>query len=175
MVESYVAIISIQICATLVTYLSLLHLTAPPVLRVILALSITVLCIFIYGAYRCSHPDFTDPFERPLFDSVPWLDGWTFTHFLLFFLVGRGIVIVNKKSVFGLLSAAFIGGILWEVFEHVAGEQRPGWMGGYGDCQMSTDKEDGKWWYGKWTDVVANGSGLLLGSYSYQMLPSVWV
>lgn len=27
---------------------------------------------------------------------------------------------------------------------------------------MSTDKDDGKWWYGKWT-VLMNGTGLLLG------------
>jgi hypothetical protein len=29
---------------------------------------------------------------------------------------------------------------------------KEGWLGGYGDCnKLQTDREDGNWWYGKWT------------------------
>ena len=53
---------------------------------------------------------------------------------------------------------------MWEVFEHVVGKRRPGWMGGYGGCNLATDKkDDGNWWYGKWTDIVMNTTGLILG------------
>ncbi len=114
--------------------------------------------IFAYGHYRCRHPEFKDPLEKPLFEKVPWLDGWGYTHFITFFLIGlclRG----NWKPLL-----VFVGvGVAWELFEHVVGKDRPGWMGGYGGCKMSTDREDGNWWYGKWADVGLNAIGILLG------------
>ena len=124
--------------------------------------------IFIYGNHRCQHPEFKDPLEKPLFDEkLPWLDGWAYTHFITFFFIGLGLFFGNNS--FNLpywpwLVVAVGLGIAWEVFEHVVGKERPGWMGGYGGCNLATDKnEDGNWWYGKWTDLLMNGTGLLLG------------
>ena len=38
--------------------------------------------------------------------------------------------------------------------------ERPGWLGGYGDCDnLATDKKSGNWWYGKWSDVGCNITG----------------
>ena len=114
--------------------------------------------IFLYGIYRCRNSNF-DPFKPPLIDSVPWMDGWAFVHFLVYFLIGRGVRVLNRSPWYLILTFAF--GIAWEAFEWFAGNQPPGWL--YGDCRMSTDKEDGKWWYGQWTDILMNGTGLLHG------------
>ena len=57
-------------------------------------------------------------------------------------------------------------GILWELFEHYYGKNRPGWLGGYGDCNnLKTDQINGNWWYGKQTDIVCNTTGFLIGEY----------
>ena len=118
--------------------------------------------IFTYGNYRCNHPEFKDPLEKSIFDEyLPWLDGWAFLHLWAFFLIG--LFIRNNQNTLTLLLLSFGVGIIWEVFEHVVGKERPGWMGGYGGCNMATDKIDGNWWYGKWTDLLMNGTGLLLG------------
>ena len=137
--------------------------------------------IFIYGNYRCQHPEFKDPLEKPLFDEkLPWLDGWSYIHFMTNFLLGFLIRLlfrsefVKKEIMWHYLifcSAFFVLGIAWEVFEHVVGKERPGWMGGYGGCNMATDKnEDGNWWYGKWTDILMNGTGMILGIAFSMML-----
>ena len=112
--------------------------------------------IFSYGKYRCSNPKFKDPLESNLFLG---LDLWSATHFLFFMTVGY----IYPKTL--ILSTAF--GISWELFEHISGKNRPGWLGGYGDCKgMASDKSaDGNWWYGKWSDIVLNILGFLLGRY----------
>lgn len=118
---------------------------------------ICVVLIFIYGSYRCDNPDFKDPLQTKLrlFD----LDGWSLSHFLFFMLIGY-----NYGGQY--LVAAFILGVLWEGFEHYYGEKRPGWLGGYGDCNnMRTDPLEGNWWYGKYTDIIMNALGLLIGYY----------
>ena len=63
------------------------------------------------------------------------------------------------------LISAFIFGTLWELFEYYYGEKRPGWLGG--DCKkLNSDKnDDGKWWYGKWSDILMNAVGLYCGYY----------
>ena len=124
--------------------------------------------IFIYGNHRCQHPEFKDPLEKPLFDEkLPWLDGWAYTHFITFFFIG--LFADSYYYEYWLVAVGL--GITWEVFEHIVGEERPGWMGGYGGCNMATDKnEDGNWWYGKWTDVLINGIGFILGIAFSMML-----
>lgn len=125
--------------------------------------AVTIGSIFMYGNYRCKHPEFKDPLEKPLFDDLPWLDGWAFSHFFAFFLFGL------LHTNFNVLPLIVGIGIAWEVFEHTLGKERPGWMGGYGGCNLSTDKnDDGNWWYGKWTDIVMNCLGLLLGYFIKQ-------
>jgi len=118
---------------------------------------ICVIIIFIYGSYRCNNPDFKDPLQTKLrlFD----LDGWSLSHLLFFMLIGY-----NYGGQY--LIAAFILGVLWEGFEHYYGEKRPGWLGGYGDCnKMRTDPLEGNWWYGKFSDIIMNILGLIIGYY----------
>ena len=112
-------------------------------------------CLFIfpYGKYRCTHKSFKDPLETQLFLG---LDGWSATHFCFFFLLGYFF----PKTF--ILSTSI--GISWELFEHFYGKHRPGWLGGYGDCMdLASDRDTGNWWYGKWTDIVCNTAGFLLG------------
>ena len=132
--------------------------------------------IFIYGNHRCQHPEFKDPLEKPLFDEkLSWLDGWAYTHFMAFFFISlfgtNTSLKLNKTYWPWIVAVAFGIGIAWEFFEHVVGKERPGWMGGYGGCNMATDKnEDGNWWYGKWTDLLLNGTGMILGIAFSMML-----
>ena len=112
--------------------------------------------IFMYGNYRCENPDFKDPLQTKL--GIGDLDGWSLSHLLFFMFIGY-----HFKGKY--LIAAFFIGVLWELFEHYYGEERPGWLGGYGDCDMRTDSLEGNWWYGKWSDIVMNLIGLVLGSH----------
>ena len=115
-----------------------------------------VLFIFPYGKYRCAHKEFKDPLETPLF----WgLDGWSATHFFWFMILGFAFP--------GNFILATCLGITWELFEHYYGKERPGWLGGYGDCPgLASDKDgDGNWWYGKWSDIVCNSFGYLIGQF----------
>jgi len=77
--------------------------------------------IFSYGQYRCSNKNFKDPLEKKI--GIPGLDGWSLSHIMFFMLMGY------------LFPNTFIQtmtmGILWEIFEHIYGKQRPGWLGGY--------------------------------------------
>ena len=124
----------------------------------LLYLTVLIL-IFSYGQYRCSNKTFKDPLENKISISKLELDGWSFTHITFFMLMGY---------LFPNTLAQTMGmGILWELFEHIYGKHRPGWLGGYGgQCNnMATEREDGNWWYGKWTDIGCNAFGFLLGKY----------
>ena len=112
--------------------------------------------IFMYGNYRCDNPDFKDPLQTKL--GIWDLDGWSLSHLLFYMFIGY-----HFKGKY--LIAAFLLGVLWELFEHYYGEERPEWLSGYGDCDMQTDRLDGSWWYGKWSDIVINLIGLVLGSH----------
>jgi hypothetical protein len=84
------------------------------------------------------------------------LDGWSATHFVFFMIMGY----LYPNTIIQTTSR----GILWELFEHLYGKHRPGWLGGYGDCNdLATYKEEQNWWYGKWTDIVCNTAGFLVG------------
>lgn len=110
--------------------------------------------IFSYGKYRCTHPSFKDPLEKMI--GIGELDGWSVSHFMFFMLVGY----IYPNTII----QTFIMGIIWELFEHFYGEYRPGWLGGYGDCNnMATDKMNGNWWYGKWSDILCNLVGFIIG------------
>ena len=121
--------------------------------KYILAIYSPGLFIFPYGKYRCANRSFKDPLETPL---VLGLDGWSVTHFLFFLVIGY---FFPKTFIFSMTA-----GICWELFEHWYGKFRPGWLGGYGDCNdLASDNDTGNWWYGKWSDIVCNASGFLLG------------
>jgi hypothetical protein len=124
-------------------------------LKYVLFAIIPILFIMPYGKFRCTHKKFKDPLETSLF----WgLDGWSATHFFWYMIVGY----VYPET----FIISTIIGICWELFEHYYGTERPGWLGGYGDCDnLATDKAGGNWWYGKWSDVGCNISGFLIGQY----------
>ena len=125
-------------------------------LYIILLQSVPILLICMYGKFRCHNKDFKDPLETSLF----WgFDGWSITHVVWFMFLG--IKFPNKLILVTIL------GIIWELFENYYGKERPGWLGGYGDCDglVSKNKEDGNWWYGKWSDIACNVSGFLIGKY----------
>jgi hypothetical protein len=114
-----------------------------------------LLFIFPYGKFRCNNKTFKDPLEKEI---VLGLDGWSASHFTFFLIIGY----IYPKS----FIPTMLVGIAWESFEHLYGKHRPGWLGGYGDCNdMATDKEDGNWWYGKWTDIACNCAGFLIGQH----------
>jgi len=117
---------------------------------------IPLIFIFLYGNYRCTHKTFKDPLEKTI--GINGLDGWSLTHFFFFMTVGY----LFPYTIFQTM----ILGILWELFEHIYGKHRPGWLGGYGGAcnNMATDKEHGNWWYGKWSDIMCNLIGFLIGS-----------
>ena len=153
----YITVFNVAVAQILLT-LVLTMINISDFIRVPIATIIIIGSIFAYGNYRCQHPEFKDPLEKPLFHHLPWLDGWALTHFLTFFWTG----FVLKNPI--VLKISLFVGLMWEVFEHVVGKRRPGWMGGYGGCNLATDKkDDGNWWYGKWTDIVMNTTGLILG------------
>jgi hypothetical protein len=116
-------------------------------------LLLPALFIVSYGKYRCTHKNFKDPLEKEL---VHGIDGWAVSHVFCFMTLGY----FYPQSFIPSMTV----GILWELFEHYYGENRPGWLGGYGDCNdLATDKKSGNWWYGKWSDILCNMSGFLVG------------
>ena len=88
---------------------------------------IPLLFIFPYGKFRCNNKTFKDPLETNLFFG---LDGWSATHFVWFMCLGY----LYPENWF----LSTIIGISWELFEHYYGKERPGWLGGYGDCLLYT-------------------------------------
>ena len=124
---------------------------------------VILISIFSYGSYRCDNPDYKDILENKI--GIFDLDGWSISHLLFFTLIGY--LFPHKNYIL----LAFIFGILWELFEHFYGKNRPGWLGGYGDCdkKLKSDKnEDGNWWYGKPTDILMNALGLIIGFHLWK-------
>tara|TARA_B100001094_G_C17998911_1_gene704117 strand:+ start:138 stop:557 length:420 start_codon:yes stop_codon:yes gene_type:complete len=123
---------------------------------------VNILCIFLYGSYRCNNPEFKDILEKEI--GILDLDGWSISHLLSFTLIGY--LFPHKNYI--LLASIF--GIIWELFEHYYGKNRPGWLGGYGDCKkLQSDKtDDGNWWYGKISDIIMNSLGLMIGFYLWK-------
>ena len=110
--------------------------------------------IFIYGAYRCNNGKFKDPLELKLFNEI---DLWSVTHVLFYMLLGY-----LHPDKFYL--SMFIG-VLWELFEHFYGKDRPGWLGGYANCTKTNKQNSGNWMYGKCTDIISNALGFVIGKY----------
>jgi hypothetical protein len=119
-----------------------------------LSFCVPLLLILIYGTYRCSHKEYKDPLEMTI--GIKGLDGWSLTHVMFFMIMGY--LFPNT------LIQTMILGMIWESFEHISGTNRPGWLGGYGgDCNGMKSKNGGNWWYGKWSDILCNLFGFMLG------------
>ncbi len=122
---------------------------------VLIGISVIVM-ICLYGSYRCKHPEYKDVLMGKF--EVWDLDGWSLSHFLLFFFFGYFYPDKFYLSMFG--------GLTWEAFEHFYGENRPGFLGGFGDC-VTTDPNviSGAWWYGRGSDILVNLLGFVAGAY----------
>lgn len=118
---------------------------------------VALLAIFGYGKFRCKNPTYVDPLQKHL--GILDLDGWSVAHFALFAFVGA----THPK----LFVPSMLLGIAWEGFEHYLGDKRPGWLGGYGDCEMSEErkKDTQGWWYGRLSDIGVNALGFAAGYY----------
>ena len=124
-------------------------------------ITIIIVCvatIFIYGKYRCDHKDYKDPLQFHIYGD---LDGWSLTHFTFYFLLGYFFP--------NYVYYSFILGVLWELFEDYSGKYEPKILDGWGFCSVHTDRQDGKWWYGKTTDILMNTLGLYVGYHIRQM------
>lgn len=127
------------------------------------------LIILIYGSYRCRHPEYKDVLLRGS-DICPWCDGWSFSHFTLFFLMTY--LSPDSYVVF------FFLGLIWEIFEYLVyttskSHNHTGILK-YVDrlvelsrCK-SADQLQSKnhhWIYYRWSDLVLNTLGIILGHY----------
>ena len=124
--------------------------------RIILTGIVVCAVIFGYGKYRCDNPEYKDPLEV---QKRFVLDGWSATHFAFFLYLGYTF---PDHTMF-----SFALGALWELFEHYYDRVRPPFLKNFGggECDMRTDRKDGNWWYGKYSDLLMNGLGLFFGYY----------
>ena len=126
--------------------------------KVIIIAFICFLVICLYGKYRCDNPDYHDPLMKQL--GVFDLDGWSITHFAFFALLGY-----LYPDTFWVAMAL---GVSWEVFEHFLGKNRPGILGGFGDCITTDPSVEGPWWFGRISDIIMNMAGFLFGAWLSQ-------
>ena len=123
--------------------------------RVAIIAFLCFLIICIYGKFRCNNPDYHDPLMRKL--GVLDLDGWSITHFAFFAMIGY----LYPDTFFVAMGL----GIAWEVFEHLLGENRPGFLGGFGDCMTTDPQVKGhQWWFGRLSDIIMNILGFWAGA-----------
>ena len=124
---------------------------------------------------RCQFLKFRDPLQYPLLDKSNIFsnisDGWSISHLILFLLLAN---IYPKEIMFLILI-----GILWELFELFLGKSELfGFssltnskilkkIGNNSKCKIMTDEHQ-SWWYAKWTDIILNNLGCLIGYYLYK-------
>jgi hypothetical protein len=115
-----------------------------------------VMVIILYGTYRCKNTSFVDPltfaFAPPPLDK--YFDGWGLSHLFFFMLLGY---MFPKHLLF-----SFALGVLWELVEYSM-KEHPFYLSKC-NYDLKTHKGEG-WWYGRWQDIVMNGTGLLIGAY----------
>ena len=133
---------------------------AVPSMLIILVSAMLFVCV--YGHLRC-HLGFRDPLSPKL--DIGDLDGWSLSHLFLFTLVGY--MFPGRE----LGAIAFLCGVLWELVEHLLGKSRPSWLGGWGGCEAAEfERENANWWFGRHSDIIVNGAGLLLGNSMRRVL-----
>ena len=126
-----------------------------------LLIFIVPVIIGLYGRYRCNHiKDHKDVLEWELFKGSSKtfnLDGWSVSHFLLFMIMGYFFPQTLLLSM--LLGAS------WELFETYVGKYKPAMIQGMGFCGSPTSHKGKVWWYGKWSDLIMNFLGFIVGRY----------
>ena len=125
-------------------------------LKIVFASMLCFLAICAYGKYRFANPDYHDPLMKPL--GVFDLDGWSVAHFGFFATLGY----LYPDTFFLAMGL----GISWEVFEHLLGKNRPGVLGGFGDCMTTDPGVTGSWWFGRISDIIVNAIGFMIGVWA---------
>ena len=108
--------------------------------------------ILFYGKYRCNNASFKDPLEYSTIYEPLGIDGWSFSHLLFYMFIGF-------KYPDSFYTTMFIG-ILWEIFEFLNGKYKFKIFNDWGHCINSDQKI---WWYGKYSDILVNMIGFLIG------------
>jgi VanZ family protein len=123
---------------------------------------ISFLCagfIMVYGFMRCRIPGYKDPLTKTVFGER-WkeiLDGWSLAHLLFYMLLGY--MFPDYLILIVLIGAA------WEVVESLS-QHKPFYLSG---CKaqkvISTDPTNSAqgWWYSKFTDLIHNTIGAMIG------------
>lgn len=125
--------------------------------------------ILLYGSFRCRHPEYKDILLRGI-DVCPWCDGWSFSHFALFFLM----TYLSPGSYVIFFSL----GLVWEIFEYLvyttSNSHNDTGILKYVDrlvdlsrCKSSDQlqSKNHHWIYYRWSDLVLNTLGIILGRY----------
>jgi hypothetical protein len=115
-----------------------------------------VLCIIIYGTYRCNTKHYIDPLTKTIgpVSLNRFLDGWGISHFIFYGVLAY--MFPDKKS---LIFIAALG-VAWEIIE-VIFKEHPFYLS---DCKYPPQTDSGAgWWYGRWEDIIMNSLGMLTG------------
>ena len=108
-----------------------------------------IVTIFIYGILRCRFNRDYLQYKLKILD----FDLWSVTHILFYFAL---TYIYPNEYVY-----IFILGILWEISEYILGGLNPKNIKYLmGECGYM--KKDESWWYGKFSDILANSIGIML-------------
>lgn len=128
--------------------------------KVIYCCLICALLIIVYSNYRCKHPDFQDPIQKHPFGKMNGIigemsDGWSISHFLFFALLGY-----KYPSQFRV---ATLMGLLWEGFEWCTSNTQIKILSKMRGLSLCHSDSGEHWWYSKYTDIIMNISGFLIG------------
>ena len=135
-------------------------------LEIFLYMSIVAFIIIIYSWIRCNNKNLKDPLSLHLFEvkNTPLsgvLDGWSISHFILYFLFGLYYP-TKINFIIGM-------GILWELFEYFTSNSNIEILSsirGISRCKIkSNENVNGDWFYAKLSDVFVNAFGAFLGFY----------
>lgn len=124
-------------------------------------LIICVVLIFVYGyflrATKTKDILAKEWYNDPVFSNI---DGWSFTHFLFFMVLGYIYP--------GHYKEAILVGVGWEVFESTLGQnqikisgKRIQMVGSQSDGVY--DENDNAYWYGKGSDIIMDLLGYIVG------------
>jgi len=135
-----------------------------------LQITITLLyvgaCIIIYSIIRCTNQEIKDPLQKILGGKntrfAQMLDGWSISHFIFY---GALANIYPNEIPFIIFC-----GILWEIFEYLTSNSNLKILGilrGISECKIVTG-ESQTWFYAKYTDILMNVLGCLIGYLIYK-------
>ena len=116
--------------------------------------------IILYSKYRCNNEKFVDPLTTGN-KICSICDGWSILHFTLFMICGY---LFPKEFIFTTLC-----GILWELLEYLVSNTEYSIfdvLRGISQCKLTDNDTIGEhWFYSKYTDIILNILGFIVGSF----------